>query len=156
MRISHRMAQIAPLQQKEHTENLGSQRVTIEPGFQDAIQRAVDFVNKNYPDLLKNITDVYGHVDKGGIFGEYKSDSPNSIYVDIRNIESEVRRQMQGQPDDAIRKQIEEQIIKTLIHESTHKKEFSGTGNTSESGPEQAERAVEPLFQQISSRRLPK
>ncbi len=133
----------------EHVENVGSPRVTIEPGFQSAIQRAVDFVNKQYPDLLKNVTDVYGHVDRGGIFGEYKSENPHSIYIDIKNIESEVRRQMSGQSEDAVKKQIEQQIIKTIVHESTHRHEFEGTGHTSEHGPEAAEKAVEPLLEQM-------
>ena len=151
MRISYRMADYGQPQQGEHLENVGGPKVTIEPGFQDFIQNAVDFVNSQYPDMLKEVTDIYGHVEGGGMFGEYKSDSPHSIYVDIQNIESEVRNQMQGQDEEAIKDQIKQQIIKTIVHEATHKSEYSSTGNTSEAGPEAAERAVEPLFEGVAS-----
>ena len=151
MRISKRMAQVQPLPVApgEHAENIGGPKVTIEPGFQDILQHAVDFVNKTYPDLLKDVTDVYGHVDKGGIFGEYKSESPHSVYVDVRNIEAEVKRQMPGVSEGEIKSQIGQQIVKTLIHEASHKKEFTQTGHTSEAGPEAAEKAVEPLLRQM-------
>ena len=152
MRISYRQADYGQTQQPvEHLDNIGGPRVTIEPGFQSAIQEAVNFVSTQYPDLLRDVTDVYGHIEGGGMFGEYKSDSPHSIYIDINNIESEVRNQMQGQDDEAIRQQIQQQIIKTIVHEATHKKEYAATGNTSEEGPEAAERAVEPLFTPTSA-----
>ena len=152
MRISYRQADYGQGQQPgEHLDNIGGPRVTIEPGFQSAIQEAVNFVSTQYPDLLRDVTDVYGHIEGGGMFGEYRSDSPHSIYIDINNIESEVRNQMQGQDDEAIRQQIQQQIIKTIVHEATHKKEYAATGNTSEDGPEAAEKAVEPLFEGLAS-----
>jgi hypothetical protein len=139
-------------QVQEHVENVGSPRVTIEPAFAGAIQQAVDFVNKQYPELLRDVTDIFGHVDKNGLFGEYKTDSPHTIYIDIRNIENEVKKQMPSATDQERQQQIKQQIIKTLLHESTHKKEYGTSGSSSELGPEQAEKAVEPYLGQISSR----
>jgi hypothetical protein len=136
----------------EHLENIGGPKVTIEPAFQSMIQNAVNFVNNKYPDLLRDVTDVFGHVEDGGVFGEFKTTKPHSIFINIRDIESKVRQVLQGHDENAIKKEIENQIIKTLIHESTHRKEFGDTGYSTESGPEQAEKAVEPFLEQISNR----
>ena len=138
--------------QEEHIENVGSPNVTIEPAYQGLIQRAVDFVRNKFPRLLENVSDIYGSVENSGVFGEYQTDKPHSISVDIRRIEDEVRNKLQGMGEEDIRLEIEKQIVSTLIHEATHLNEFSDHGQSSESGPEQAEQDAKPVIDQISSR----
>jgi hypothetical protein len=137
---------------QEHEENIGTTRVTIEPSYQSIIQSAVDFINQKDSSILSNVTDVIGHVEKGGLFGEYQTGSPHTVYVDIRNIEQKVKNAMQGASEEQVKNEIKNQIIQTLVHEATHMQEFSTTGYSSESGPEAAEKRIQQQFQPISCR----
>ncbi len=145
MRISRRQTKIA--QEQEHTELLGGPKVMIEP-YDSMVNDAVNIVNKSNPELLKQVSDIRINLSKG-VIGEYQTNNPNTIWINIGKLESDVRAQMSGQPDEAIRKEIINQIASTIIHEGTHKGEFEQTGTTSESKPEQAE---EQFKQQISQR----
>jgi len=144
-RISSR--QIRAAEEQEHMELLGGPRVMIEP-YDSMVNDAVNIVNKSNPELLKQVTDIRINLSKG-VIGEYQTDNPNTIWINIGKLESDVRAQMSGQDDEAIRQEITNQIASTIIHEGTHKGEFDQTGYSSESKPEQAE---EQFKQQISQR----
>jgi len=137
MRISRRQTKTAEEQAQEHTELLGSPRVMIEP-YDGMVNDAVNIVNKSNPELLKQVSDIRINLSKG-VIGEYQTGNPNTIWINIGKLESDVRAKMQGQPDEAIRQEIINQIASTLVHEATHKGEFDSTGSSSESKPEQAE-----------------
>jgi hypothetical protein len=146
MRISSRQ-KIAQTQQQEHTELLGSPKVMIEP-YDGMVNDAVNIVNKSNPELLKNVSDIRINLSKG-VIGEFQTDKPNTIWINIGKLESDVRAQMAGQPEETIKKEIVNQIASTIVHEATHKTEFAQTGQSTESKPEQAE---EQFKQQISQR----
>jgi hypothetical protein len=146
MRISSRQ-KTAQTQQQEHTELLGSPKVMIEP-YDGMVNDAVNIVNKSNPELLKNVSDIRINLSKG-VIGEFQTDNPNTIWINIGKLEGDVRAKMTGQPEEAIKKEIVNQIASTIIHEGTHKTEFAQTGHSTESKPEQAE---EQFRQQISQR----
>ena len=133
--ISFRQAQN---QIEEHEENLGSPTVSIDPEYQARIQKAVDIVNQKEPGLLSNITDIIGRLSDGP-FGRFSTNNPHTIYVNIQKLESELRSRLSGQPEETIQQELDNQIVKTIIHEATHQHEFSERGYSSESGPDQAE-----------------
>ena len=145
MRISSR--QVRAQQTQEHTELLGSPKVMIEP-YDDMVNKAVEIVNKSNPGLLDGVSDIRINLSKG-VIGEYQSNNPNTIWINIGKLEGDVRSKMQGQPEEAIQQEIVNQIASTIVHEGTHKSEYSETGFTSESKPEQAE---EQFRQKISPR----
>jgi flavin-binding protein dodecin len=139
--ISFRQAQIQqPVQ--EHTELVGSPRVSIEPAFAARIQRAVDIVNQHNPELLRDVTDIVGHMVSGP-FGQYNTGAPHTIFVNIPKIEQEVRSKLSGQPEQAIQQEVDNQIVKTIMHEATHRKEFTEMGYSSETGPDAAEKLAD-------------
>ena len=144
--ISFRQAQIQQVQ--EHTENIGSPRVAIEPAYQSRIQKAVDTVNQHTPDLLRDVTDIIGTMSSGP-FGKFTSNTPHTIFVNISKIEQEVRSRLSGQSEETIQQEVDNQIVKTITHESTHRKEFEQGGYSSESGPEAAEKATEQFLPTI-------
>ena len=133
---------------KEHNENLNSPKVSIEPQFKDRIQKAVDVVNQKNPSLLTGITDIIGGLDVG-VFGRFTTQNPHTIYINIQKLENELKSRLAGQPDEVIQKELDNQIIKTLIHEATHQKEVSETGHSSESGPDAAEKQAEQFLPPI-------
>ncbi len=143
--ISFRLAQI-----KEHPEFANSPRVFIDPTYQTRIQKAVDVVNQHTPELLKGVTDIIGSIS-GGPFGQYKTKSPGTIYVNIPKIDSEVRSKLSGQSEDVIEKEIQDQLVKVITHESKHREEFAQTGHSSEVGPEAAEKATENFLSPTAS-----
>lgn len=147
MLISFRSAQLNE-QPQEHTENVGSPRVAIEPAYQARIQKAVDTVNQHTPDLLREVSDIIGHMASGP-FGQFTSNSPHTIFVNIPKIEQEVRSRLSGQPEETIQQEVDNQIVKTITHEATHRKEYTQQGYSSESGPEAAEKATEQFLPPI-------
>lgn len=145
---------------EEHTENIGSPRVAIEPQYQARIQKAVDLINQKSPGLLTNITDIIGQLESGP-FGRFTTNNPHTIYVNIPKLESEIRSRLAGQPDDVVQKELDNQIVKTIMHEATHQKEVSQTGYSSESGADAAEKQadnfLEPTqLQSVSHRKASK
>ncbi len=141
---------IREAQQKieEHEENLGSPHVTIEPQFQARIQKAVDLVNQKSPGLLNGITDIIGHLDSGP-FGRFTTQNPHTIYVNIQKLENELKSRLAGQPDNVIQQELDNQIVKTIMHEATHQKEVTERGYSSEGGPDAAEKQAETFLQPI-------
>lgn len=137
MRISSRQ-KTAQTEVQEHTELLGSPRVSIEP-YSSMVDKAVNIVNSKNPELLKNVSDVRINLGKN-VIGEYQTNNPNTVWINIAKLESDVRSKMDGQPDDVINGEIVNQIAQTLIHEAQHRKEFGETGHSSETGPEMAEK----------------
>jgi hypothetical protein len=133
---------------EEHEENLGSPKVAIEPQFQARIQKAVDLINQKNPQLLRDVTDIIGHLDSGP-FGRFTSSNPHTIYVNIQKIENELKSRLAGQPDDVIQKELDNQIVKTIMHEATHQKEVSERGFSSESGPDAAEKQADEFLPPI-------
>jgi len=85
-------------------------------------------------------------------FGQFSEANPHTVFVNIQKIEEEVRRQLQSEnvTEEQIQHEVDSQIVKTIVHEATHKAELHDTGNTSEAGPEQAEveidKILEPTF----------
>lgn len=143
MKISFRQAQ----EQSEHTELLGSPRVMIEP-YSSWVDRAVNIVNAQNPELLKNVSDVRLNLSKG-VIGEYQTNNPSTIWININKLESDVRAKMNGQSQEVIDNEIINQIAETIVHEATHRQEFGETGHSSEVG---AERAEEDFRQKLSQR----
>ncbi len=138
--IKKQAGPIPTQEEQEHIENVGAPNVFIEPAFQSALQQAVDFVKQQYPDLLQDVTDIAGHIDTGEhLFGRFQTSQPHTIFVDIHKIEEEVRRQLGNVPEEQIREEVQNQIVMTIVHESTHKKEHDMAGYSSEGGPEAAE-----------------
>jgi hypothetical protein len=148
MRLSSReKIIIAEEKPQEHTELIGGPQVMIEP-YNSMVNDAVAIVNRTNPELLKQISDIRINLSKG-VIGEYQSDSPNTIWINMGKLEGDVRAQLSGQPEETIKQEMINQIASTIIHEGTHKGEFDQTGFSSESKPEQAEEAFR---QQISPR----
>lgn len=145
MFLSNRHAQE---KMQEHAENIGSPKVSIEPAFQSRIQKAVDIVNQHNPGLLNNITDIVGHLSSGP-FGRYTSNNPHTIYVNIQKIEGELRSRLSGQPEETIQKELDNQIVKTIIHEATHQHDVEERGVSSEGNAEAAEKAAENYLEPI-------
>ena len=133
---------------KEHEENIGSPTVSIDPQFQARIQKAVDIINSKQPGLLKNVTDIIGHLGSGP-FGRFNTGNPHTIYVNIQKIEDELKSRLGGQPEETIQQELDNQIVKTIIHEATHQKEFTERGYSTESGPDQAEKQAEQFLPPI-------
>lgn len=128
------------IEPEEHTENIGGPNVAIEPAYQGALQKAVDYVRQNYPDLLNDVSDIVGHIDSGErLFGRFETGMPHTIAVNIQDIENEVRTQLANATEEQIRKTILEEIVKTIVHEATHKVEHDTAGTSNEDGPERAE-----------------
>lgn len=146
--ISFREAQMQP-QPEEHTELIGSPRVSIEPAFAARIQRAVDIVNQHNPELLRDVTDIIGHMASGP-FGQFTSGTPHTIFVNIPKIEQEVRSRLGGQPEETVQQEVDNQIVKTIMHEATHRKEFTERGYSSESGPDAAEEQANAFLPPIA------
>jgi len=133
---------------KEHEENIGSPTVSIDPQYQARIQKAVDIVNSKEPGLLRNVTDIIGHLGSGP-FGRFNTGNPHTIYVNIQKIEEELKNRLSGQPEETIQQELDNQIVKTIIHEATHQKEFTESGYSSESGPDQAEKQADQFLTPI-------
>jgi hypothetical protein len=146
--ISFRQAQMAQPAQEEHTDLIGSPRVSIEPAFAARIQKAVDMVNQHNPELLRDVTDIVGHMISGP-YGQFNTGSPHTIFVNIPKIEQEVRSKLSGQSEQAIQQEVDNQIVKTIMHEATHRKEFTEHGFSSETGPDAAEKSAESFLPTI-------
>lgn len=141
-------SRVAQQKIEEHEENLGSPRVAIESQYQGRIQKAVDLINQKNPGILTNITDIIGHLDSGP-FGRFVTNNPHTIYVNIQKLENEIKSRLSGQPDNVIQQELDNQIVKTIMHEATHQKEVSETGSSSESGPDAAEKQADQFLQPI-------
>lgn len=135
--ISYRQSQ----QIQEHKENVGNPNVFIEPQFKVLIQKAVDEINKKNPQILKNVSDIIGHLDKS-VFGEYSSKTGSTIYVNIQKIQDEVKKQMAGRSQQEIENEISRQIQKTVLHEATHMTEYQQHKDTTEFKAEEAEKLI--------------
>ena len=135
MMISRRYAQ-QMTQIKENMENLGSPNVSIEPEFKARIEKAVNTINQNNPGLLNDVT---VELLESGPFGRFTTTNPHTVYVNISKLESEIKSRLAGQPEDVIQQELDNQIVKTIMHEATHRKEVAETGTSSESGPDAAE-----------------
>ncbi len=123
---------------EENTNNIGSISVDVEP-YNSYVKEAIDLVNQKDSNILRDITDIRIDLKNDKAFGEYRSDSPHSILVNLPKIEQTVRNKMSGQPEEAIKKEIVIQIAMVLAHESGHQKVYTETKNQSESPAEQAE-----------------
>ena len=98
--------------------------------------------------MLSGVTDIIGHV--GNIpFGRFTTSNPHTIYVNIQKLESELRSRLSGQPEETIQQELDNQIVKTIMHEATHQKEFTERGFSSESGPDQKEKEADKFLQPI-------
>jgi hypothetical protein len=131
----------------EHTELLNTPKVMIEP-FSSYVDEASKIVNQTNPGLLDNISDIRINLSKG-VFGEYESSSPSTVWINMGKLESEVRSKLSGQSEGAIRQEIINQVAETIVHESQHKKEFETSGASSEAGPERAEEEFRNKRRQI-------
>jgi len=132
--ISYREAQ-------QHLENIGNQNVYIEPHFQYIIKKAVDELNQQDSNILRNVSDIIGRIDKS-VFGEYSTSTSNTIYINIQRIQDEVKRKIGTTDQEQVEAEILRQIKKTIVHEATHLNEYQSTGYTSEYKPEEAEKTI--------------
>ncbi len=128
---------------QEHSENIGGPKVTVEP-YSSYVDEAVALVNQKDPNILKNISDVRVDLTQD-VYGQFNSSNPNTISVNIKKIENKVRSMLAGKSEEEIKKEIINQVAKTIFHESTHQKVFNESGNTSEFPAEEAERRYDQL-----------
>jgi len=135
-------------QQQQAPSNVGTTRVTMEPVYANILNIAQDIVERIDRNRLLPVDKIYGHVDQSGLFGQYKTENPNDIYIDIANIQNKVKSALQGADERTIKKEILKQIVLTIWHETKHQQEFSTTGYSSESGPDTEEQREEPRIEQ--------
>lgn len=138
MKISYREGQV------EHPELIGTTQVSVEP-HDSRVDQAIQVIAQKRPDLLKNITVVRTDLNKN-VYGEYNSSTPNTIYLNLKKIEESVRNNMQGQSDEAIEKEITNQISLTAVHESGHQTAYTSSKNTSEQPAEEQERQFRQML----------
>jgi len=107
---------------------LGTTQVIIDPQLQGRIQQAVKDIRQNEPDILKDITHIYAL--HSGNFGEWHSDDPHAVFLNIDRIETEVQQELkkgltpEQAQHDVVKQEIEtairEQTGKVLVHEHAH------------------------------------
>jgi len=125
---------------QEHMENVGNQSVAVEPSSSE-VDEAIRLLATKAPEVLKNVTDIKTDLSKD-VFGEFSSDSPHTLHLNLNKIQSEVKNKLSGQSEDAIKQEIINQIALVISHESGHQHAFTGTKDTSEAPAEQKEKEV--------------
>jgi len=136
MRLSRRdLSKFA--QTKEKLENIGSTTVCVEPANR-YVSEAVEMLQRNNPDVLHDITDIRTDLDKG-VYGEYIPDSPHSVHLNMTKIESKVKSELSGQPQQDIDIEIVRQTAMVISHESGHQHGYTNYKDTSEAPAEQRE-----------------
>lgn len=130
-------------------------QVIIDPELKGRIEQAVEEIYKNDPNLLKEVTHVYAL--HSGNLGEWRSDDPTAIYINLDLIEQQVKQAIQsGVPYDqanseavkeAIEQAVQEQTEATVVHETTH----SRTRGEGGEGP--AESAEQQYLQMRSQKK---
>jgi len=113
--------EIICLAQSQDEQLLGTTQVIIDPQLQSRIQQAIDDIRQTNPDVLKDITHIYALHGKSN-FGEWRSDDPHAIFLNMDRLEQEVERQLkQGLPAEVIQSDVVKQEIERAIREQTGK-----------------------------------
>ena len=115
---------------KEHTENIGSTSVNVEPSNPN-VDEALRILSSKAPDVLRDVADIRTDLNKN-IFGEFSSDSPHTLHLNIQKIESEVKNKLNGQSEEQIKQEIINQIALVIAHESGHEHSYNNVKDTSE------------------------
>jgi len=131
-------------QKVEHPELIGTTRVSIEP-FDTKVDNAVRIMEQKRPDLLRNVTTIKTNFNKDA-YGEYSSSTPNTVYINLKKIEDFVRNNMQNQSQDAIEREIVNQIMLTVSHESGHQMAYTSAKNISEQPAEKIEQELRQMI----------
>lgn len=116
-----------------------SAKVIIDPQLRGRIENAIEKINAAEPDLLRDVTHIYAlHTSN---FGQWKSDQPTAIYVNLDLIEQRIRQLIQQGMDqqqaeyssieEEVRDAIQKQLALTLGHEAGHAKDIGRGGEPS-------------------------
>lgn len=143
-RVNYRVKILKALD--EHSENIGSPKVSIEPSSPN-VDEAIRILESKAPEVLKQVTDIKTNLTKD-VFGEFSSDSPHTLHLNLQKIENEVRNKLSGQSEEEIKKELINQIALVISHESGHQHAFNGTKDTSEAPAEQREKEVSEKIKQ--------
>lgn len=130
---------------KEHMEHIGSTSVHVEPSNQN-VDEALKILSSKAPDVLKDVADIKTNLNKD-IYGEFSSDEPHTLHLNVQKIESEVKNKLSGQSEEQIKHEIINQIALVIAHESGHEHAFNGTKDTSEAPAKQKEKEVQDKIQ---------
>lgn len=131
---------------EEHLENLGTTRVEIVPP-NNYVSDAVAELQKAKPNILLNIAVIRTDLSRD-VFGEYSSDEPHTIHLNMNKLVNEVRNELVGATSKEIEKQIEFQTAIVTSHESGHLQEYTKNKNTSEAPAEATEEETRKTLQQ--------
>jgi len=131
---------------KEHTENLGSTNVNVDPSSLE-VDEAIRILQSKAPDVLTDITDIKTNLSKN-VYGEYVSTEPHIIHLNLEKIKSDVRSKLQGKQPDELNKEIVNQIALVISHESGHEHAYTNTKDSSEAPAEQKEKEVSEKIRQ--------
>ena|ERR1035437_135246 len=122
---------------EEHLENLDTTNVEIIPP-DEYVSKAVEDLKRVKPNILMKITVIRTNLDKN-VYGEYVSDTPHTIYLNMTKLKNEVKSELSGATAKEIEKQIEFQTAIVASHEIGHQRSYSESRNTSEVPAEQME-----------------
>ena len=132
---------------EEHLENLGTTRVEITPS-NSYVSDAVAELQKAKPNILLNIAVIRTDLNKD-VFGEYSSDAPHTIYLNMNKLINEVKSELTGATAKEIEKQIEFQTAIVASHESGHQQAYTEQNkNTSEAPAEAKEEETRKVLEQ--------
>ena len=132
---------------EEHLENLGTTRVEIVPPNK-YVSDAVEELQKAKPNVLLNITVIRTDLNKD-VFGEYSSDEPHTIFLNMNKLINEVKTELAGATQQEIEKQIEFQTAVVTSHESGHQQAYTEQNkNTSEAPAEAKEEETRTALEQ--------
>ena len=135
MRLSRRdISKFA--QTEENLSNVGSSNVAVEPSSA-YVSKAIDLLKSNTPEVLNNITDIKTVLDKD-VYGEYNSQFPHTVFINLGKIERDVRAKLGGEAEE----EIVRQIAIVIGHESGHQHAYTQSQTTSEAPAEQKEKEV--------------
>jgi hypothetical protein len=159
MRISKRSAYTEVLTSpppKENVENIGTSNINIESGYEGYFQEPIKyFRSSNFAKLLIPITNIFGSLRDSDKAGKFSSSTPDSIWINVKGIESSVRSAMQGQPEEKIKQAINKEIIDTMTHEITHQGGEMGEAKPDEEGKRAGESYMSYINPQTQSQTQP-
>lgn len=103
-------------------------QIVIDPQLKGRIEKAVENIYKNNPNLLRSVEYIYAL--HSGVLGEWRSSEPTAIYINLDLIEQQVEKAVQqGVSADqantdaikqAIEQAVQEQTEATVVHETEH------------------------------------
>lgn len=129
-----------------------AQSIYIDPPLRGKIEKALQQLKEKRPDVLKPVEAIYAL--HSGNFGEWRSDDPNAVYINIDLIQQRIRQMMeQGLTNEqasneaiegAIEQAVNKQLAMTMGHESEHAR------TQGEGGEAPAEVMEQQLQQQLA------